>query len=81
MPRYDDVADDSQLASSSRRTVRAPHPAEDPPAEAWVAITTTVPASVRRQVQVACAVHGVKLKDAVTQALQAWLEANPPRLD
>lgn len=78
MPKYDDVADDEQLKSSDRRTVQTPAPvAEDP----WVAITTTVPTSVRRQVTVACAVHGVKLKDAVTEALQVWLAEHPPELN
>ncbi|GAA4155117.1 hypothetical protein [Actinomadura keratinilytica] len=75
MPKYDDVADDEQLLSSDRRTAQAPA-AEEP----WVAITTTVPSSVRRQLSVACAVHNVKLKDAVTEALRAWLAEHPPRM-
>lgn len=79
MPRYDAVPDDDQIAGSSRRTAQAGPPAEAP--EPWVAITTTIPASVRRSMSVACAVHGVKLKDAVTQALQAWLDEHPARLD
>ena len=47
------------------------------PEEVWVTITTTVPTSVRDDVRVACAVHDVKLKDAVTEALRAWLVYHP----
>lgn len=75
MPQYDDVPADDQLASSRRRTVAA----VPPPADPWVAITTTVPSSVRDDVKVACAIHGVKLKDAVTDALRSWLADHPAR--
>lgn len=75
MPKYDDVPADDQLASSRRRTVIAPAPAE--PVDPWVDMTTTIPNSVRQDVRVACAIHGVKLKDAVTEALRAWLVEHP----
>jgi hypothetical protein len=76
MPKYDDVPASDQLTGSRRRqTVIAPPPAE--PAELWVDMTTTIPESVRQDVRVACAIHGVKLKDAVTEALRAWLEDHP----
>jgi hypothetical protein len=75
MPKYDDVPTDDQLASSRRRTVIAPPPTE--PVEPWVDMTTTIPQSVRHEVRVACAVHGVKLKDVVTEALRAWLKEHP----
>ena len=45
--------------------------------EVWVTVTTTIPDSVRDEVRVACAVHNVKLKDAVTEALRAWLVYHP----
>jgi hypothetical protein len=75
MPKYDDVPASDQLTGSRRRTVIAPPPAE--PVEVWVDMTTTIPQSVRHDVRVACAVHGVKLKDVVTEALRAWLEEHP----
>jgi hypothetical protein len=78
MPQYDDVPDDDQLSSSRRRTVAAVPPPPRP-ADPWVAITTTVPSSVRDDVKVACAIHGVKLKDAVTDALRTWLADHPAR--
>ncbi|GAA1590744.1 hypothetical protein GCM10009678_86280 [Actinomadura kijaniata] len=87
MPRYDDVPKDEQLPRTRTTAPPAPPaPAAAAPAaelaeEAWVAITTTVPVSVRKQMSVACAIHGVKLKDAVTEALRAWLADHPPRLD
>lgn len=75
MPKYDDVPDDNQLAGSRHRTVAAaPPPA---PVDPWVDITTTIPRSVRQDVKVACAIHGVLLKDAVTEALRAWLLEHP----
>lgn len=75
MPRYDAVDDSPQLPNRrTRPAVAAPEP------EAWVAITTTVPAAVRKEMTIACAVHGVKLKDAVTEALRAWLTDHPGRL-
>lgn len=75
MPKYDDVPADDQLAGSRHRTVTAPAPAE--PVDPWVDITTTIPRSVRQDVKVACAIHDVKLKDAVTEALRAWLREHP----
>ena len=68
MPKYDDVSTDNQLDGSQRRAGATP-PAE--PVDPWVDITTTIPNSVRQDVRVACAIHGVKLKDAVTEALRA----------
>jgi hypothetical protein len=75
MVDYSEVPDEKQLTGSRRRTVIAPAPAE--PVEPWVDMTTTIPQSVRHDVRVACAVHGVKLKDVVTEALRAWLEEHP----
>jgi hypothetical protein len=83
MPRYDAVPDDEQLSGSGRRSAepQQAEPASPPPIpDPWVAITTTVPTSVRREVSVACAVHGVKLKDVVTEALREWLRTHPTGL-
>jgi hypothetical protein len=77
-PRYDRVPDEPQLPSSRPRL--APSTAEaSSPVEPWVAITTTVPTSVRRELSIACAVHDKKLKDVVTEALQTWLDDHPVR--
>jgi hypothetical protein len=76
MPKYDDVPADDQLTGSRRRTVTAAAPPAEP-VEPWVDITTKIPVSVRREMKVACAVHGVLLKDAVTEALRAWLVDHP----
>lgn len=79
MPKYDDVPADDQLTGSRRRSSAAP-PAEPVPGlgfDRWVDMTTTIPESVRQDVRVACAIHGVKLKDAVTEALRAWLLEHP----
>lgn len=75
MPQYDDVPDNDQLAGSRHRTATAPPLAE--PVDPWVDMTTTIPNSVRQDVRVACAVHQIKLKDAVTEALRAWLLEHP----
>ena len=76
MPKYDDVPAEDQLTGSRRRqTVIAPPPTD--PVDPWVDMTTTIPNSVRQDVRVACAIHGVKLKDAVTEALRAWLVEHP----
>jgi hypothetical protein len=78
MPKYDDVPAEDQLTGSRRRTATAAAPPAEP-AELWVDMTTTIPESVRQDVRVACAIHGVKLKDAVTEALRAWLVEHPAR--
>ncbi|KJY24075.1 hypothetical protein [Streptomyces sp. NRRL S-495] len=75
MPKYDDVKNDRQLPE---RATAAP---ARPEKVAEVPITTTVPAPLRRRLTVALAVHEVKLKDAVSEALEAWLEAHPVSLD
>lgn len=74
MPDYGNVPPDNQLAGSRRRSSAAP-PAE--PVDPWVDMTTKIPNSVREDVRVACAIHKVKLKDAVTEALRAWLLEHP----
>jgi hypothetical protein len=76
MPKYDDVPAEDQLTGSRRRTATAASPPAEP-TELWVDMTTTIPESVRQDVRVACAIHGVKLKDAVTEALRAWLVEHP----
>ncbi|MFI9206491.1 hypothetical protein [Streptomyces sp. NPDC053048] len=73
MPAYEDVSEEPQL--SGRRT-QSPKPEK----VSETAITTTIPMPLRRQLSVALAVHQVKLKDAVTQALEEWLKKNPPTL-
>lgn len=70
MPRYEKVADGPQLPA--RR--------EKPKAAAEVTITTDIPVTVRRDLTLACAIHGVKLKAAVTEAIEAWLKEHPPTL-
>lgn len=40
-----------------------------------VPITTDIPAPIRQELKVALAVHGVKLKDAMAEAIALWLAA------
>ncbi|MFF3159343.1 hypothetical protein [Streptomyces sp. NPDC057910] len=77
-PKYDPVDDSKQLpernAVTQTRTVRAERVTEVP-------ITTTLPAPLRRRLTIALAVHDIKLKDAMAEAVTAWLEANPDKLE
>ncbi|MFF7459633.1 hypothetical protein [Kitasatospora sp. NPDC008115] len=68
MPKYNPVSTERQL------------PGQAPGKTNEVAITTTIPYALRRQLTLALAVHDVKLKDAVAQALEAWLESHPVSL-
>ncbi|MFF3159523.1 hypothetical protein [Streptomyces sp. NPDC057910] len=78
MPKYNPVNDSQQLpaqnAVTETRAVRAERVAE-------VAITTTLPAPLRRRLTIALAVHDIKLKDAMAEAVTAWLEANPDKVE
>jgi len=76
MPDYGNVPDEKQLTGSQRRQPPVIQGVVEP-AELWVDMTTTIPESVRQDVRVACAIHGIKLKDAVTEALRGWLEEHP----
>jgi len=78
MPRYDRVSDETQIPA--HRTV--PAPAAPPPAvvDPLVPITTDIPTSLRRDIRLACAVHDVKLKDVVADALRAWLAEHPAQV-
>ena len=78
MPKYDAVPDSPQVPTK-RHTPPAPKPAA--PVDPLVPITTDIPASVRRELKLACAIHGVKLKDAVEAALRDWLSEHPVRLE
>ncbi|MDJ0347255.1 hypothetical protein [Streptomyces sp. PH10-H1] len=73
MPTYEEVSENRQLPSRKPKSAVAGQTAE-------VAITTTIPAPLRRQLSVALAVHQVKLKDAVAQAVEDWLAKNPPEM-
>jgi hypothetical protein len=77
MVDYSKVSDEKQLTGSRRRKQPTVIQGSVEPAELWVDMTTTIPESVRQDVRVACAIHGVKLKDAVTEALRAWLMEHP----
>ncbi|MFJ7209776.1 hypothetical protein ACIQWR_40395 [Streptomyces sp. NPDC098789] len=79
MPKYNPVDDSRQLPLAPTPPPAATVRREPPVAQ--VAITTTLPAPLRRQLTIALAVHEVKLKDAVAEAIQAWLEAHPVKLD
>lgn len=78
MPKYDDVPAEDQLTGSRRRQTPATDLVPGLGFDPWVDMTTTIPESVRQDVRIACAIHGVKLKDAVTEALRAWLAEHPP---
>lgn len=73
MPAYEDVSEERQLPTRPPKV-----PVNNKTDE--VAITTTIPTPLRRKLTLALAVHEVKLKDAVAQALEAWVEKHPPRL-
>ncbi|MFI6158257.1 hypothetical protein ACIBCA_36855 [Kitasatospora sp. NPDC051170] len=73
MPTYEPVPEDRQLPKTTPPTAAAPAPKEVP-------IATTIPYALRRQLTLALAVHDTKLKDAVAQALTAWVAAHPPNL-
>lgn len=77
MPRYDQVSDDAQIPA--HRTVPAPASPSPAVVDPLVPITTDIPGSLRRDVRLACAIHGVKLKDVVADALRAWLAEHPPQ--
>jgi hypothetical protein len=70
MPTYDKVSDAPQLPKTRSVPPAAVRTAPDDP---LVPITTDIPASIRRELKVALAVHDVKLKDAVAEALTLWL--------
>lgn len=67
MPAYEDVPDAPQLPSKT-------------PTEPDVTITTALPKSVRRQLDLAVVVHETTVKAAVTEAVRQWLETHPPTL-
>jgi hypothetical protein len=69
MPRYDEVPKAPQLPSKPASTVGQREP--------WVPVTTTIPESLRRELTIACAVHNIKLKDAITSAVKQWLMQHP----
>jgi hypothetical protein len=73
MPAYEEVSEEPQLPTRRTESVKEKKAQE-------IAITTTIPVPLRRQLSVALAVHQVKLKDAVTQAIEDWLAKNPPAL-
>lgn len=80
MPKYENVSTDQQLSTTRNRRSRTTPPtggASAPAPEAWVTMTTTMPADVRRELAVALAVHNIKLKDAITDAVRAWLAEHP----
>ncbi|MFJ8856337.1 hypothetical protein [Streptomyces sp. NPDC102437] len=78
MPAYDDVSEEPQLPRRELSTKKLT-PKEKAP-ESEIAITTTIPALLRRQLSVSLAVHQIKLKDAVAEAIDEWLAKHPPRL-
>ncbi len=73
MPAYEEVSDERQLPSRNKRSSAAKKTEE-------IAITTDIPVVLRRKLVVALAVHNVKLKDAVAQAIEDWLAKNPVEL-
>jgi hypothetical protein len=77
MPKYDAVPDTQQVPTT-RHTAAAAAPPK--PKDPLVTMTTDIPASVRRELKLACAIHEVKLKDAVEAAIRAWLVEHPPKL-
>lgn len=66
MPAYDDVPESPQLPTKTT--------------EPDVPITTALPKSVRRQLDLAVVVHETTLKAAVTEAVRLWLDQHPPTL-
>lgn len=70
MPKYDQVSDEQQLP---RTRTLPPATVQRAPDDPLVPITTDIPASIRQELKVALAVHNVKLKDAVAEALVIWL--------
>ncbi|MCZ4103702.1 hypothetical protein [Streptomyces sp. H39-C1] len=79
MPRYQDVSEDKQLPERPA-TVPDAAPARPQPVP-QVPVTTTLPAPLRRRLTLALAVHDVKLKDAIAEAVETWLEAHPVNLE
>lgn len=75
-PQYNDVDVSPQVPKTRQTVPAAAAPAPDP----LVPLTTDIPASIRKSLKLACAIHDVKLKDAVAQALTAWLAAHPTGL-
>lgn len=81
MPKYDQVPDAPQVPTTRHVAPAAAAPKSAAPVDPLVPITTDIPASVRRDVKLACAIHGIKLKDAVEAALRDWLTEHPIRLE
>ena len=76
MPQYDRVDPSPQVPRT--RHIQPP----PPPEEKTRPITTDIPASQYRDLKVSCAINGIKVKDAVAQALEMWLEKYPaPKTD
>jgi hypothetical protein len=80
MPRYSEVPDSPQVPTTRHVAPAAavPKPA---PADPLVPFTTDIPASLKRDLKLACAIHDVKQKDAVEAALRDWLTEHPIRLE
>lgn len=74
MPQYDKVDSSPQVPRGRHLTTQPAAVEQDP----LVSVTTDIPASLRKRLKVACAVHGIKQQDAYADALEAWLEKHPP---
>jgi hypothetical protein len=81
MPRYSEVPDSPQVPTTRHIAPAAAAAKPTAPVDPLVPITTDIPASVRRDLKLACAIHEVRLKDAVEAALRAWLAEHPVRLE
>lgn len=45
--------------------------------DAWVNFSTYLPAPLRRTLKARCAALGIELREATTQAVNAWLDTHP----
>jgi hypothetical protein len=66
-----------EAPTDEHASVPARQSASTPDKDKWVNFSTYLPAAVRRDLRARCALQDIELRQAVTDAVVAWLAAHP----